>query len=170
MSAAIDDDPRPIPPVQLDLPTIVRVLFWISGGLTVVVGLVFVGTEFGTQTPCSNDGCIGPSLRWGSAPFTVDRDLNANWRAVFSLQPSQLVEIWTPVFFGIISITAHFPGFQYSWLTKNWFHLACWNIFLALFGHLGTRLLSWRDGCTAELTLSDNRIWRKSWGHVWHLC
>jgi hypothetical protein len=137
MSAAIDDDPRPIPVNRWDIPTFVRAMFWLSGALTIVVGLVFIGNEFSTQAPCVNNGCIGPSLAWGAAPFTIDSNLNAKWRSIFSLRPSVLVENWTPVFFGIISVTSHFPGFKYNFVTRTWFHCACWNVFLALFGHLG---------------------------------
>jgi len=112
-------------------------MHWLSGFLTIVVGLIFVGTEFAAQPACSGDGCIGRSLRWGAGGFTVSSGLNANWREIFSLRPSVLVETWTPVFFGILSVTAHFPGFNHRFITKSWFHAGAWNVFLALFGHLG---------------------------------
>ena len=137
MSGLIDDDPRPPPEVRKDVPTFVRCMHWLSGFLTIVVGLVFVGTEFSRQTPCTGDGCIGPSLRWGNPGFSIESNVNVNWRLVFSLRPSELVETWTPVFFGILSVTAHFPGFNHRFITKSWFHCGAWNIFLALFGHLG---------------------------------
>jgi len=136
MSEFIDDDTRPYPINGKDLPTFVRAMFWLSGALTIVVGLVFIGNAFANQPPCVNDGCIGPSLRWGLT-FTINNSLNQNWREIFSLKTSALVENWTPVFFGIISVTSHFPGFSYRFITKTWFHCALWNIFLACFGHLG---------------------------------
>jgi len=131
------EDTRPYPENKWDIPTFVRAMHWLSGFLTIVVGLVFVGSEFSRLPSCTGQGCIGPSLRWGNG-FSIDRNLNAvPWRAVFSLQPSVLVETWTPVFFGVLGVTAHFPGFEHRWITKSWFHAGAWNVFLALFGHLG---------------------------------
>lgn len=131
------EDTRPYPENKKDWPTFVRAMHFLSGFLTIVVGLIFVGTEFSQLPACQGDGCIGRSLRWGTGGFTINGDTNADWRSIFSLRPSVLVETWTPVFFGILSVTAHFPGFEHRFITKSWFHAGAWNCFLALFGHLG---------------------------------
>jgi len=143
MSAAVGDeladwDTRPQVVNKWDFPTFVRANTWLAGLMTIVVGLVYVGEQINLYSVCNAPArCLGPNLFLGGAGLDLGRDNNVGWRQVFSLQPSALVETWTPVFVGIISWTSHLPGFHYKFLTKSWLHRSAWDMFLALFGHLG---------------------------------
>jgi len=89
--------------------------------------------------------CVGSFLVWneGNDPF---EDANKSWRKTFSFQPSQLIDTWTPFFFGLLAIGQTIPSFQSKTFSGSWgrclaFYLLA--VFVAIFGYAGNWGVFW---------------------------
>jgi len=59
------------------------------------------------------------------------------WREVFSFQPDLFIDRWTPVFFGLLSLTVHFGQTRWEKITDNWIRFGFWFLLQALWGSFG---------------------------------
>eukprot|EP01059_Diplonema_ambulator_P019092 TRINITY_DN3188_c0_g1_i1.p1 TRINITY_DN3188_c0_g1~~TRINITY_DN3188_c0_g1_i1.p1 ORF type:complete len:194 (+),score=37.28 TRINITY_DN3188_c0_g1_i1:42-584(+) len=82
--------------------------------------------------------CIGPSLAWSTAGNTdsVRSNLNQDWRLMmFSLQPSIVVDIWTPTVLGIFTLAGFFTkGLRINTIAQSWLAATLWLIVCMLWG------------------------------------
>ena len=125
--------------VQVSLTSVTRVLSFLGALMLLATGLTSVIDNYANAAPCQNGACVGPGLRWSYNPngdFTTG-NTNTPWRAIFSLGPNTFIWIWTSVILGLISTLAHFPGFDFRWVTGTWVNVCLWNVFAALFGAFG---------------------------------
>ena len=119
---------------------IVRILMLLSGVLTCVVGVIHVADAIHPWcTDATADvSCVGRYLVWNSGDAGALRDSNKAplWRSIFSFSPSIFLDLWTPLFFGLISVFLHFPGLRMKSL-NNWYRISLFFLITALFANFG---------------------------------
>lgn len=92
--------------------------------------------------------CAGAWLQWQNTglnqnvnPATKYKwtdDFNkSGYRSVFTFEPSQFVDNWTPMAFGIVALSCQFAGSKFESITKSWSRQLWWHLFAAMFGVLG---------------------------------
>jgi len=93
-------------------------------------------------------GCVGPLLVWneGKMGFTADNNGPpgfsllgdpVNWRGFFTFEPDSFLEVWTPVVFGILSVSLHFGHTRWDAISGNWLIFMAYQLVQALFGSIG---------------------------------
>ena len=112
--------------------TVLPLVSFAAGLLTVGVGLVHVFHHELRHEFCSGDDCVGPYLAWDGHNAVSVKDLNAKWRGVFSVRPTVLGEVWAPSLWGLATLVAHHN--EASAILHNWPRLAVWHLLVALFG------------------------------------
>jgi len=81
--------------------------------------------------------CIGRNLLWlESKPVAVDSN-EFYWRGVFTLEPSNFVEIWTPFFLSFLALFQHFKGWKSDVISGNILKVLLFEVFWILFGVIG---------------------------------
>eukprot|EP00922_Rhytidocystis_sp_ex-Travisia-forbesii_P050733 GHVS01075354.1.p1 GENE.GHVS01075354.1~~GHVS01075354.1.p1 ORF type:complete len:179 (+),score=21.47 GHVS01075354.1:229-765(+) len=106
------------------MATMTRWLVLLAGVLTIVLGFIIV---------CSRSASLSVDLS-----FADDANNRASWRmALFSFTPSVFVDVWTPMFMGVITTLVHFPSFQCPLIDQNFWRMFLWLFIMAMFGNLG---------------------------------
>lgn len=59
------------------------------------------------------------------------------WRAVFSFQLETFVDLWTPLIFGLLSLSLHMTHTRMDMVSDNWIRFSIWFLVTALWAAFG---------------------------------
>lgn len=93
-----------------------------------------------------NVACVGPLLGWNQGDSGFTKDINGpptqngdpqNWRGFFTFLPDEFLDVWTPVVFGLLSVSLHFGHTRWDAISSNWLIFCGYLIIQALFASIG---------------------------------
>ncbi|KAK3249230.1 hypothetical protein CYMTET_41334 [Cymbomonas tetramitiformis] len=59
------------------------------------------------------------------------------WRDIFTLRPEKFVDVWSPMFFGILALFQHISPLKWGALSGTWMHVCVYHVFISFFGVFG---------------------------------
>eukprot|EP01083_Nonionella_stella_P088782 247661_1 len=117
-----------------------KVIALVSGILIVCAGLLHVAVKL--AVPYCDDGnkevvCVTPALAWSKESFFNFQDNNSGFRSVFTFVPKRLIDMWTPLLVGLLTVNFQLSDRVGLSFSRTWFHMAAWFIVAALHGSIG---------------------------------
>jgi len=142
------------------LAKIVAGVAFAVGVMQAIVGVISIGENFNSDwckaiknsaplTDIAQNSCITPLLMWNTeTKFTQDvngppsQNYNQNsepalWRDFFTFEPDRLADIWTPMIFGVLSVSLHFGHTRWDAISGNWIVFMIYLVVQSLWGSIG---------------------------------
>eukprot|EP01083_Nonionella_stella_P026076 71796_1 len=117
--------------------TLARITSLLAGVMMVCVGLLHVGVRL-SKPYCSGgdeETCIGPALIWSDTQWISDS--NGEFRSIFMFVPKRLIDLWTPLVVGLLTVNFQLSRRVAKPISRTWIRMAMWFIIAALNGCLG---------------------------------